>query len=157
LITLEEQDRSLWDQQAIIEGLKILDRALALGRPGPYQLQAAISALHVQASQAEDTDWPQIAALYGELLRHSPSPVVELNRAVAVAMAYGPFAGLTLLDQLAADGRLRDYQPFYAARADLLRRAGWMAEARVAYGRAYDLSRNEVERRYLLRRLGELG
>ncbi len=157
LITLEQQDRSLWDRQAINEGEAILERALLLGQPGPYQLQAAISALHVQASRAEETDWPQIAALYGELLRHYPSPVVELNRAVAVAMAYGPLAGLALLDQLAADGRLRDYQPFYAARADLLRRAGWHAEARVAYARAYDLSRNEVERRYLLKRLGELG
>jgi RNA polymerase sigma-70 factor (ECF subfamily) len=155
LVTLEEQDRSLWNRQAIAEGEEILEQALALGRPGPYQLQAAISALHVQASRAEDTDWPQIAVLYGELLRLYLSPVVELNRAVAVAMAYGPLAGLALLDQLAG-GHLRDYQPFYAARADLLRRAGWAAEARVAYARAYELSRNEVERRYLLRRLGEL-
>jgi RNA polymerase sigma-70 factor (ECF subfamily) len=156
LVPLEEQDRSLWDGQASAEGQAILEQALALRQPGPYQLQAAISALHLQAPQAEQTDWVQIAALYGELVKRVPSPVVELNRAVAVAMADGPLAGLVLLEQLADDGRLRDYQPYHAARADLLRRAGCAEEARAAYTRAYELSGNDVERRYLLRRLEEL-
>jgi RNA polymerase sigma-70 factor (ECF subfamily) len=156
LITLEEQDRSLWDRDRVREGTLVLETALRRRRPGPYQLQAAISALHDEAASAEDTDWPQIAALYGELMRIGPSPVVALNRAVAIAMARGPEAGLLLIDGIEADGRLRDYQPLHAARADLLRRAG-RAEAAAAYRRAIELSSNAAERAYLERRLAEVG
>ena len=130
----------------------LLDRALALGVPGPYQVQAAIAALHAAAARPEDTDWPQIAALYGELARLQPSPVVELNRAVAVAMADGPAVGLTLLEDLP----LERYQWFHSARADLLRRQGKRDEAATAYHRALELAANETERAFLERRLAEL-
>src|SRR5438093_12529785 len=133
LVLLEEQDRSLWDQDEIQEGMSLLERALRMRRPGPYQVQAAISALHAQARHPENTDWTQIAALYGELLRMTPSPVIELNRAAAVAMADGPLRGLALLDRRELEKALRDYYLFYAARADLLRRAGRLHEASVAY------------------------
>ncbi len=155
LILLEEQDRSLWDQEKIREGLAILEEALLLGDPGPYQIQAAISALHAEAAGPEETDWPQIAALYGELARRHPSPVVELNRAVAVAMAEGPMRGLALLKELEKDGRLESYHLFHAARADLLRRAGWNEEAAAAYRAALDLTQNEAERAFLARRIQE--
>jgi RNA polymerase sigma-70 factor (ECF subfamily) len=155
-VALDDQDRALWDRGQIGEGLAVLDRALALRRPGPYQIQAAISALHARAPSAADTDWLQIAALYGELARRHPSPVVELNRAVAAGMAYGAAEGLALLDELAAGGSLEAYQPYHAARADLLQRAGRLAEARWAYARALDLAGNEVERRFLQGRLAAL-
>jgi RNA polymerase sigma-70 factor (ECF subfamily) len=156
LILLDEQDRALWDQAAISEGVALLEAAIRLRQPGPYQLQAAISALHAQAAQPADTDWRQIAALYGELARLTPSPVVELNRAVAVAMAYGPMAGLKLLEKLADQGMLDGYYLLHASRADLLRRAGWQSEAAAAYRQALDLTQNSVERAFLQRRLAEI-
>ena len=152
LVLLEDQDRTLWDRDLIARGVALLDRALALRRSGPYQLQAAIAALHAQAEAPAETDWAQIALLYGELNRLQPSPVVELNRAVAVAMAEGPTAGLELLDGLP----LERYHLFHAARADLLRRAGRPVEARAAYERARELVTNESERAFLERRLAGL-
>ncbi len=156
LITLEEQDRALWDAAEIAEGLALLDRALMARRRGPYQIQAAISALHAQAPSAAETDWRQITLLYEALAALTPSPVVALNHAVAVAMADGPERGLALLDNPALADDLRDYHHYYAARADLLRRARRPAEAAAAYQRALALCHNQVERRYLERRLGEL-
>src|SRR5215472_9070108 len=155
LILLEEQDRSLWDQGKKQEGLAILERALHMKRTGPYQIQAAISALHVQAERPEETDWPQIAVLYGRLWRMTPSPVIELNRAVAVAMADGPLAGLVLLDQPEMQQGLASYHLFHAARADLLQRAGRLTEASSAYQEALTLCQNEHDRVYLHRRLTE--
>ena len=152
LVLLEDQDRSLWDRDQIRRAIGLLDRAMAYRRPGPYQVQAAIAALHAEAERPEDTDWPQIAALYGGLAAYQPTPVVELNRAVAVAMADGPGAGLALLDRLPLDG----YHLFHAARADLLRRLGRRAEARAAYGRARELATNERERAFLATRLETL-
>ena len=157
LRVLEEQDRSTWDREQIEEGVAILERALRIGRPGPYQIQAAIAALHAQAARPEETDWAQIAALYGELARVMPSPIVELNRAVAVAMVEGPVRGLALLAGLAADDRLAGYYLYHAARADLLRRAGWSEDAADAYQVALELTENEVERAYLRRRIREVG
>jgi RNA polymerase sigma-70 factor (ECF subfamily) len=150
LVILEDQDRSRWDHAMIDEGLALLDRPAPAG---PYRVQATIAACHAAAPRAEDTDWPQIAALYGRLLALQPSPVVALNRAVAVAMADGPDAGLRLLDPLASD--LDRYHLFHAARADLLRRAG-RADAADAYLRALDLVTNAAERRYLSSRLASL-
>ncbi len=152
LVLLEDQDRSLWDRDLIERGTALLGRALAGGVPGTYQVQAAIAALHAQAARPEETDWPQIAALYGELARLQPSPVVELNRAVAVAMAEGPAAGLTLLEDLPLEG----YQWFHSARADLLRRQGRRDAASAAYERALDLATNEAERVFLTKRIDEL-
>jgi RNA polymerase sigma-70 factor (ECF subfamily) len=157
IVLLEDQDRALWDRAAIEEGLALLDRALPLRRAGPYQIQAAISALHAQAASAAETDWPQITALYATLARLAPSPVVELNRAVAVAMAEGPERGLALLDAPELAAALDDYQHYAAARADLLRRDGRHAEAAVAYARALTLCQNAAERRFLQRRLASLG
>jgi RNA polymerase sigma-70 factor (ECF subfamily) len=157
LVPLEEQDRTLWSQELIAEGTAVLDRAVARGTPGPYQLQAAIAALHARASRPEDTDWPQIAALYGALLRHTPSPIVELNAAAAVAMAHGPEAGLAWMDRLERSGELAEYHLLPAGRADLLRRLGRQDEARAAYRRALELVRHPAERRFLQRRLDELG
>lgn len=151
-VALPDQDRSAWDRGRIDEGLSALDRALRLCRRGPYQLQAAIAALHATAPAPDRTDWPQIAALYGALARLSPSPVVEVNRAVAVGMARGPQAGLALLDELAAEHRLAAYQPFHAARAELLRQAGDGRSAQDAYSQAIALSSNPVERGELERR-----
>jgi RNA polymerase sigma-70 factor, ECF subfamily len=156
LVLLEEQDRSLWSSHQIQEGTALLERAMRMKRVGPYQVQAAISALHAQAARPEDTDWMQIAALYGELLKMTPSPVIELNRAVAIAMADGPLRGLTLLDQPALGKTLRDYHLFHSARADLLRRAGRLEEARSAYKLALNLCQNERERAFLQRRLIEV-
>ncbi|MGI5419548.1 RNA polymerase sigma factor [Actinomadura luteofluorescens] len=156
LVTLEDQDRSRWDRALIAEGVETLDRAVAMRRPGPYQVQAAIAACHATAPGAAASDWPQIAALYGELARLAPSPVVDLNRAVAVAMADGVAAGLALVDELAASGRLAGYHLLPATRADLLRRDGRAAEARAAYEEALALAPTEPERRYLARRLREL-
>jgi RNA polymerase sigma-70 factor (ECF subfamily) len=156
LITLEQQDRSRWDATLIAEGVAILDQALLERRAGPYQVQAAIAACHATAADVESTDWPQIADLYGELARLTPSPVIELNRAVAVAMADGVQAGLTLVDDLAASGKLDGYYLLPATRADLLRRDGRPAEAKLAYLEAVDLAPTEAERRYLTNRLQEL-
>jgi RNA polymerase sigma-70 factor (ECF subfamily) len=156
VVLLEEQDRSRWDRAEIEEGTALLERALPLRQPGPYQLQAAISALHAQARTPSETDWPQIAALYGELARLTPSPVVELNRAVALGLAQGPLAGLMVLDQLQLDEALAQYHWFHAARADLLRRASYLAEARAAYTRALALCQNRAERAFLSRRLVEV-
>jgi RNA polymerase sigma-70 factor (ECF subfamily) len=156
IVLLEEQDRTQWEQAAIAEGLALLERAITLRRPGPYQLQAAISALHAQASQAGETDWAQIAALYGELARRTPSPVIELNRAVALGMAHGPLYGLRLLAEMQLEQALGGYHLYHAARADLLRRAGQREEARAAYGHALALCQNRSERSFLSRRLAEL-
>ena len=154
LVLLEDQDRSRWDRGLIDDGVRTLDRAMALGIPGTYQVQAAIAALHAQARRAENTDWPQIASLYGALAERSPSPVVSLNRAVAVAMADGPSAGLALMGELA--GELDGYHLFHAARADLLRRLGRDEEAAAAYVRALELTTNPLERAFLMRRLREV-
>jgi RNA polymerase sigma-70 factor (ECF subfamily) len=156
LVLLEDQDRERWDRAAIDEGRAILDRALRAARPGPYQVQAAIAALHDSAATPGETDWRQIAALYGRLADLAPSPVVELNRAVAVAMAEGPSVGLALLETLAPDERLAGYPYFHAARADLLRRIDRRADAAEAYRRALGLTTNEVERAFLARRIREL-
>ena len=155
LVLLEEQDRSLWDQTEIQEGLSILDRAMHLRNPGHYQVQAAISALHAQSGRAEQTDWPQIALLYRALMQMTPSPVIELNHAVAVAMADGPACGLLLLAQLERSHVLDHYYPFYAAQADLLRRANRLDDAHTAYTKALELCQNEIERAFFRRRLGE--
>jgi RNA polymerase sigma-70 factor (ECF subfamily) len=156
LVTLEEQDRSRWDRAEIDEGAALVTQALRAGPPTAYALQAAIASLHAQAPRAEDTDWPQIAALYALLLRLQPTPVVELNYAVAVAMANGLERGLALVDSLAGHPGLASYHLLPAARADLLRRLGRRAEAADAYLRALALVTNEAERRYLERRLGEV-
>jgi RNA polymerase sigma-70 factor (ECF subfamily) len=155
-VTLAEQDRSLWDRGRIREGLRALERAVRSRRPGQYQLQAAITALHIQASDPEATDWAQIAELYGALAQLSPSPVVELNRAAAVGFAAGPRAGLELLEPLLGNPALERYQPLPAAHAELLRRAGDEASAAHAYQQAIALSANAVERAELERRLRTL-
>jgi RNA polymerase sigma-70 factor (ECF subfamily) len=154
LVLLEDQDRARWDHEMIDEGLALLDRALAVRRPGPYQVQAAIASFHARAPRPEDTDWAQIAGLYGALAQMTPTPVVALNRAVAVAMADGPERGLPLVEAL--EGELRGYHLFHAARADLLRRLNRPADAAVAYRQALGLVTNATERAYLERRLGEL-
>jgi RNA polymerase sigma-70 factor (ECF subfamily) len=154
LVLLEDQDRAAWDHGKIIRGQEILDRALRRRRPGPYQIQVAIAALHTETERAADTDWRQIAVLYAQLARHNPSPVVELNRSVAVAMVHGPAAGLRLID--AIEGDLDSYQHFHSARGDLLRRMDRTEEARVAYGRALALATSEPESRFLQARLDAL-
>jgi RNA polymerase sigma-70 factor (ECF subfamily) len=151
-VALDEQDRARWDQGRIREGLRTLEAALRRRRPGPYQLQAAIAAVHVEAADPAQTDWPQIADLYGRLLELAPSPVVQLNRAVAVAFARGPAAGLELLEPLLGDSRLERYAPLHAAHAELLRRAGEHAAAAQAYGQAIERSANVVQRAELDRR-----
>ncbi|MEU5863414.1 DUF6596 domain-containing protein [Nonomuraea sp. NPDC047529] len=156
LVPLEEQDRTLWNRAEIEEGLLVLETALARRAAGPYQVQAAIAACHATAAEPAATDWPQIAVLYGRLATLLPSPVVELNRAVAVAMADGPAAGLALVDRLAATGALGDYHLLHATRADLLRRLQRRDEAATAYRRALGLAPAEAERRYLARRLAEV-
>jgi RNA polymerase sigma-70 factor (ECF subfamily) len=157
LILLENQDRSLWNREQIAEGVALVERALLSRRFGPYTLQAAIAAVHSEASNAALTDWPQIVALYGVLARAEPSPVVELNRAVAVAMRDGPEAGLALIDAIFARGELTDYHLAHSARADLCRRLDKRAEARSSYERALALTQLEPERRFLEKRLRELG
>jgi RNA polymerase sigma-70 factor (ECF subfamily) len=154
LVLLEDQDRASWDHDMIDEGLAVLDRAILMRRPGPYQLQAAIAALHAQAPRPEDTDWPQIAMLYTSLGRMQPSAVVDLNRVVALAMADGPAAALPLLHPL--ETVLDRYYLFHATKADLLRRLGRQQEAADSYRRALDLATNVSERRFLERRLTEL-
>jgi RNA polymerase sigma-70 factor (ECF subfamily) len=156
LIPLEEQDRSLWNGRRIMEGTALVRRALSSGRFGPYTLQAAIAALHAQAPSVAATDWPQVVALYDLLWREVPSPIIELNRAVAVAMRDGPEAGLALVDGILARGDLVDYHLAHATRADLCRRLGRTAEARASYERALSLAEQEPERRFLARRLADL-
>jgi RNA polymerase sigma-70 factor (ECF subfamily) len=157
LVLLAEQDRSRWDRLQIGEGVALVEGALASGRAGAFAVQAAIAAVHAQAARAEETDWAEIVGLYDALLRLSPTPVVALNRAVAVAMCDGPAAGLQLVDELLAGEGLRDYHLAQAARADLLRRLGRREEAAVAYREALALARLEPERRFLARRLAEVG
>src|SRR6267154_5159594 len=156
LILLNNQDRSVWNRDMIAEGKELVERAWSSRRFGAYTVQAAIAAVHAEASDAAGTDWARIVGLYDVLLRAEPSPVVELNRAVAVAMRDGPLAGLTLIDAILARGDLADYHLAHSARADLCRRLGRTAEARVAYERALQLTQQEPERRFLERRLSEL-
>jgi RNA polymerase sigma-70 factor, ECF subfamily len=156
-VLLEQQDRSRWDRGLIGEGIALVERALTTRRFGPYTLQAAIAAVHAEARTPEETDWRQICALYAALLAMQPSTVIELNRAVAVAMHEGPEAGLALIDGLLARGELRDYHLAHAARADLCRRLGRHDEARAAYAAALALTKAEPERRYLEKRMRELG
>ena len=167
LILLDDQDRSLWDRDQIAEGIRLVEQALSPAaseprrvdgsrRPGPYTIQAAIAAVHAEAERASATDWAEIVSLYDVLARADASPVIELNRAVAVAMRDGPAAGLALIEAVLARGDLRDYRPAHAARAELCRRLGRTAEARVSYERALALARQEPERRFLERRLAEL-
>ena len=157
LVLLEDQDRSRWDQDMIAEGEAVLEAALRRGRPGRYQLHAAIAACHSTAAIADGTDWRQIALLYGELIRYEPTPVVEANRAVAVAMAEGPAAGLVILDALAHHPQLRRWAQLYIARAELLRRLGRDKEATEAYGSALELEPAMASRSFIARRLRELG
>jgi RNA polymerase sigma-70 factor (ECF subfamily) len=156
LILLDEQDRALWNHELIDEGIALVEKALGSRRFGPYSLQAAISAVHAEAPSAAATDWAQIVGLYDVLLRLDPSPVISLNRAVAVAMRDGPAAGLKLVDALLAQGELKDYHLAHATRADLYRRLGKNAEARASYERALSLVRQEPERRFLKQRLAAL-
>ena len=156
LITLEHQDRALWDRALINEGIALVERALSSRNAGVYALQAAISAVHAEAATATATDWPQIVGLYDVLISIEPTPVVALNRAVAVAMHDGPQAGLAIIDALLQEGELADYRLAHAARADLCRRLGRKADARAAYARALELTEQAPERRFLERRIAEL-
>jgi RNA polymerase sigma-70 factor, ECF subfamily len=156
LILLDDQDRSLWNREQIAEGAALVERALASRRIGPYTLQAAIAAVHAEASVAAATDWAQIVGLYDVLVRAEPSPVVTLNRAAAVAMRDGPAAGLALIDEILARGDLADYALAHSARAELCRRLGKTGDARASYERALGLTRQEPQRRFLERRLAEL-
>ena len=156
LVRLEDQDRSRWSSAEITEGAALVERALRLGRVGPYQLQAAIAAVHDEAPTAAETDWAQILGLYEVLVRVTPSPVVALNRAVAVAEVAGPEAGLAVVDLMAGDPALIEYRYFHSARADFLRRLGRWAEAADAYGRALALAENGPERAFLERRIAEV-
>ena len=156
LVLLEDQDRTRWNAQLIAEGAALVEKALASRRFGPYTVQAAIAAVHADARNAAATDWREIVGLYDLLRRMDPSPVVELNRAVAVAMRDGPEAGLALVDALLDGRELADYHLAHAARADLYRRLGRSTEARAAYRRALELARQEPERRFLERRLKEI-
>jgi len=157
LILLEDQDRSLWNRAYIAEGVALVERALTSRRFGPYTLQAAIAAVHAEATEVGSTDWSQVAGLYGVLLQANPSPVVELNRAVAIAMRDGPAAGLVLIDDILARGDLAEYHLAHSARADLCRRLGKTEEAKASYRLALSLTQQEAERRFLEGRLTELG
>ena len=156
LVTLEEQDRSRWDAAEISEGIRLVERALASGRIGNYQIQAAIAAIHSEAKIADETDWPQIVALYQELMRINPSPIVALNHAAAVAMSEGAEEGLALIDEANAAGKLENYYLFHAARADLLRRLNRFDDATTAYMRALPLTTNHIQQQYLRKRLFEV-
>ena len=156
LILLDDQDRTKWNREQIAEGTALVERALASRRIGPYTLQAAIATVHAEAPSAAATDWAQIVGLYDVLVRAAPSPVVELNRAAAVAMRDGPAAGLALIDAILERGELADYPPAHSARAELCRRLGKTHDARAAYERALVLTRQEPQRRFLARRLAEL-
>ena len=155
LVTLEEQNRSLWDRTEIDEGLRLVETALPLGRVAMYQIQAAVAAVHAEAETADKTDWPQIVALYKELMRINSSPIVALNHAAAVAMSEGFEEGLSLIEEVGADGKLNNYYLFHAARADLLRRLNRFEEAQSAYSRALALTTNQVEQQYIRKRLTE--
>jgi RNA polymerase sigma-70 factor (ECF subfamily) len=155
LVTLEDQDRTRWNARQINEAIPLVDEALR-GVAGPYTIEAAISAVHCRATRSADTDWKQIVRLYDLLQQMMSSPVVSLNRAVAVAMANGPNSGLRILDQLESGGELNDYHLFHAARADLLRREGSLAEATQSYKRALELVTNDSERKFLEKRLKEV-
>jgi RNA polymerase sigma-70 factor (ECF subfamily) len=157
LLLLEEQDRSLWNRAQIDEGRRLVEQALGMRRVGPYALQAAVAAVHAESPNASSTDWRQIVGLYDVLQSLEPSPVVELNRAVAVAMRDGPASGLSLIDAILARGDLSDYYLAHSARADLCRRLGRTADAIASYDRALHLTRQEPERRFLERRVRELG
>ena len=157
LILLDDQDRSLWDRDQISEGMRLVERALSSRRFGPYTIQAAIAAVHAEARDASATDWNEIVGLYDVLARGDDSPVIELNRAVAVAMRDGPAAGLSIVDAILARGDLLDYRPAHAARAELCRRLGRTEDARASFERALALARQEPERRFLERRLAGLG
>lgn len=157
LILLTDQDRTRWNREQIAEGVALVEQAISAGPVGPYTIQAAIAAVHARAGDAESTDWTQIVSLYDLLARSTPSPVVDLNRAVAVAMRDGPLAGLQIVDRLLAEGRLDDYHLAHSARGELCRRLGRTEEARVAYERALELTSLEPERRLIERRLRELG
>ena len=156
VVTLEEQDRTLWDRAEIEEGLEVLNVALSRRRAGPYQVQAAIAACHATAAEPAATDWAQIASLYDQLESLLPSPVVRLNRAVAVAMADGPDRGLALVEELERSGALQAYHLLPATRADLLRRLGRNSEAAASYEQALEMAGTDAERRYFVRRLGEM-
>ena len=156
LVLLEDQDRSLWNRDQISEGARLVEQALSSGRGGPYAIQAAIAAVHAGAPTPDATDWDEVVGLYGALMEMVPSPIVELNRAVAVAMRDGPAAGLSLIERLLARGELRDYRLAHAARAELCRRLGRMQDARASFERALTLTRQEPERRLIERRLAEL-
>ena len=156
LILLEEQDRSLWNREQIAEGASLVERALAAQQVGPYTIQAAIAAVHAHAPSSAATDWSQIVGLYDLLMRATPSPIIGLNRAAAVAMRDGPLAGLTLIDSILAAGDLTNYHLAHAARADLCRRLGRTEEARISYDRALSLTQQEPEQRFLKRRIEEL-
>ncbi len=156
VILLDDQDRSLWNREMIAEGIALVERALRSRRFGPYAMQAAIAAVHAEARDAASTDWPQIVGLYDVLLRIDPSPVIELNRAVALAMRDGPAAGLAIIESILDAGALSDYHLAHSARADLCRRLGRVTEAREAYRRALALTKQEPEQRFLERRLREL-
>jgi len=156
LVTLEDQDRSRWDKNKIHEGIRLVETALSLGGVSNYQIQAAIAAVHVEAKAAEATDWPQIVALYEELMRVNSSPIVALNHAVAMAMSEGPELGLRLIDEGALAKRLNHYYLFHAARADLLRRLNRLEESTAAYSRALSLTSNQVEQQYIRKRIHEI-
>jgi RNA polymerase sigma-70 factor (ECF subfamily) len=155
-VLLDSQDRANWDQGAIEEGSGLVERALLIRRPGPYQVQAAIAALHSQAATPEQTDWPQIAALYSVLATFSPSPVVELNRAAAVAMAYGAEFGLALIDRPEVAGALEQYRWLHTTRGELLRRLARWPEAEAAYMHALQLSNNTAERAFVTQQLATI-
>ena len=157
MVLLEDQDRTRWKRTEIAEGIRLVETALRMRRPGSYQIQAAIAAVHAEARSAAQTDWPQIALLYEELLHHEPTPVVELNRAVAVSFAATPELGLRLLDRIERTGALDNYAPFHLARADMFRRLGRSEETRACYERALPFAENEQVRRFIERRLGGLG
>jgi RNA polymerase sigma-70 factor (ECF subfamily) len=156
-VTLDEQDRSIWDRNEIDEGSRLLESALGLGRAGPYQLQAAIAAVHAEATSADRTDWRQIVLLYEELMHINSSAVVALNHAAAVAMSEGLERGLNLIEQAGSNGSLNNYYLFHAARADLLRRLNRASEAEIAYTKALALTTNQVEQQYIRKRLNEVG
>jgi len=157
LVLLEDQDRSLWNHHQIASAQKLIERALAARRIGPYVLQAAVAAVHVEAPSFDKTDWPQIIALYDVLQRLEPSPVVSLNRGVAIGMRDGPRAGLAHIEAAMSQGRLEDYHLAHAARADMQRRLGLLDAARASYQRALELARQPGERRFLQHRLNQLG
>jgi RNA polymerase sigma-70 factor (ECF subfamily) len=157
LVLLDEQDRTKWNRELIAEGVALVERAIRSRQFGPFTLQAAIAAVHADSADPDQTDWSEIVGLYDVLLRADPSPVVELNRAAAVAMRDGPAAGLALIDQILARGELQDYQLAHSARAELCRRLGRRMEARESYQRALALTRQEPQRRFIQRRLTELG